>query len=166
MHTSAWPVAIVILLVLVATPATAMTSDSLDISIQQDGRADIHFAYHLDWLEYIAVYLRLVDPAAELKKALESNFGKPVTVLSVNSNSVHLTVDSFARVSSSNGNITARTPGLSFAEGEKILKSYWFAPLVRVDLSPSVTTIRFPDGYVETFSDRIGIPPLVHTWKA
>ncbi|HQE85978.1 MAG TPA: hypothetical protein PLX27_05920 [Methanolinea sp.] len=166
MHTSAWPVAIVILLVLVAIPANAMTSESLDISIRQDGKADIRFAYHLDWLEYIAVYLRLVDPAAELKKALESNFGKPVTVISVNSNSVHLSVDSFAQVSSSNGTMTARTPGLSFAAGEKILKSYWFAPLVTADLSPSVTTIRFPDGYVETFPDRIEIPPLVHTWKA
>jgi hypothetical protein len=164
MHTYAWFGVIMVLLVLVATPASAMTSDTLDISIQHDGKADIRFTYHLDWLEYIAVYLRVVDPATELKNALESNFGKPVEVISVESNSVHLSVDSFARISSSNGNTTARTPGISFAAGEKILKSYWFAPLVSADLSPAVTIIRFPDGHVEKFYDQLEIPPLVHTW--
>jgi len=117
MHTYAWFGVIMVLLVLVATPAVAMTSDTLDISIQHDGEADIRFTYHLDWLEYIAVYLRVVDPATELKNALESNFGKPVEVISVESNSVHLSVDSFARISSSNGNTTARTPGISFCGG-------------------------------------------------
>ncbi len=164
MRTIAWVGGMFLLLLLVAAPAAAMTSDTLDIVIREDGRADIRFTYHLDWFEYFAVYLRLVDPATELKKALESEFKKPVTVISVGSTSVDLSVGSFASVSSSAGKTTARTPGLSFAEGERILKSYWFAPLIRIDLSPSVTTVRFPDGHVETFSDRIEIPPLVHSW--
>jgi len=50
MHTYAWFGVLMVLLVLVAIPASAMTSDTLDISIQPDGRADIRFAYHLDWL--------------------------------------------------------------------------------------------------------------------
>ncbi|MDI9633963.1 MAG: hypothetical protein QFX32_07930 [Methanolinea sp.] len=155
----------VLLLVLAAFPAGAMTSERLDISIGQDGNADIQFTYSLDWLEYIAVYLRLVDPAAELQKALESNFKKPVEVKSVTGESVSLSVRSFARVESRNGTFTARTPGLSFSEGEKILKSYWFAPLVKADLSPAETTIRFPDGHTETFTEQVAIPPLVHSWE-
>ncbi|MCQ8893784.1 MAG: hypothetical protein NQU46_04040 [Methanolinea sp.] len=151
-------------LVLAAAPAMAMTSDTLDITVSPDGRADIEFTYHLNWIEYISVYLRLVDPAAELKKALESNFGKPVQVVSVDSNRVRFSVDTFATVGTKEGKKTIRTPGLSFAEGEKILKSYWFAPFVTADLSPSVTRIRFPDGTTREFYDALEIPPQVISW--
>lgn len=157
-------IATLVCLVLVAVPATAMTSDTLDISIANDGRADIQFTYSLNWLEYISVYLRMVDPAQELKKALESNFQKPVQVISVDSGSVRLSVDSFATVTEKDGKITVRTPALSFTEGEHILKNYWFAPLVSIDLSPSVTTMRFPDGSVATFADVLEIPPQVRSW--
>ena len=151
-------------LTIIALPSSAMTSESLEITISQNGQADIQFRYGLDWYEYIAVYLRMVDPSRELKKALESNFHKPVEVISVDSHNVRLSVDSFASVKEKDGITTARTPALSFAEGERILKTYWFAPLVTIDLSPAVTTIRFPDGSVETFADALEIPPLVKSW--
>ena len=157
-------VAILACLALFIAPAAAMTSESLDITISQDGSADIQFTYRLNWIEYISVYLRMVDPAQELKKALESNFRKPVTVTGIDSGSVHLSVDSFASVTEKDGKTTVRTPGLSFTEGERILRNYWFAPLVSVDLSPAVTTIRFPDGSVATFSDALEIHPQVRSW--
>jgi hypothetical protein len=141
-----------------------MTSDTLDINIGQDGRADIQFTYSLNWLEYISVYLRMVEPAQELKKALESNFHKPVRVIAVDSGRVHLSVDSFASVTVNDGKTTVRTPGLSFAEGERILRNYWFAPFIKIDLSPAVTTLRFPDGSVATFTDALEIPPQVRSW--
>jgi len=81
-------VAILACLALFIAPAAAMTSESLDITISQDGSADIQFTYRLNWIEYISVYLRLVDPAQELKKALESNFRKPVTVTGIARGSV------------------------------------------------------------------------------
>lgn len=157
-------IATMLCLTIVALPSCAMTSESLDITISQNGQADIQFRYGLDWYEYIAVYLRMVDPSRELKKALESNFHKPVEVISVDSHNVRLSVDSFASMNEKDGITTVRTPGLSFAEGERILKTYWFAPLVTIDLSPAVTTIRFPDGSVETFKDALEIPPLVKSW--
>ncbi|HOT03361.1 MAG TPA: hypothetical protein PK069_04205 [Methanolinea sp.] len=164
MRTISCLVAILACMTLFSAPVAAMTSESLDITITHDGNADIHFTYRLNWIEYISVYLRMVDPAQELKKALESNFHKPVTVIGVNSGSVHLSVDSFASVTERDGKTTVRTPGLSFAEGERILRTYWFAPLISVDLSPSVTTIRFPDGSVATFIDALEIPPQVRSW--
>ncbi len=106
----------------------------------------------------------MVDPAQELKKVLESNFHKPVQVIGVDSGSVHLSVDSFASVTSKDGKTTVRTPALSFADGERILKTYWFAPLISVDLSPAVTTLRFPDGSKATFTDALEIPSQVHSW--
>ena len=157
-------VAVLALMALVTMPAAAMTSDTLDISIRQDGRADIQFRYSLDWIEYIAVYLRMVDPAQELRKALESNFHKPVEVISVDSGTVILSVDSFANLTERGGVTTARVPGLDFTEGERILKNYWFAPLVRVDLSPAVTRFHFPDGSETTFADAAAIPPQVRSW--
>lgn len=156
--------AFIFCLVLVAGQASAMTSDTLDITIGNDGRADIVFTYRLNWIEYISVYLRLVDPARELGRALESNFHKPVRVVGVDSGNVHLVVDSFAQVSERDGMTTIRTPALSFVEGERILRGYWFAPLVSVDLSPALTSIRFPDGSVATFHDALEIPSQVRTW--
>lgn len=164
MKTIPYIIAAMVCLAMMALPSAAMNSESLDISISQNGQAEIQFKYGLDWYEYIAVYLRMVDPALELKKALESNFHKPVEVISVNNHNVRLSVDSFASVTEKDGITTFRTPGLSFAEGERILKTYWFAPLVNIDLSPAITTIRFPDGSVETFADALEIPPLVKSW--
>ena len=164
MKTIPYIIAAMVCLAMMALPSAAMNSESLDISISQNGQAEIQFKYGLDWYEYIAVYLRMVDPALELKKALESNFHKPVEVISVNNHNVRLSVDSFASVTEKDGITTVRTPGLSFAEGERILKTYWFAPLVNIDLSPAITTIRFPDGSVETFADALEIPPLVKSW--
>ncbi len=164
MNTISCLIATLVCMLLVTVPAAAMTSDTLDISIAGDGRADIRFTYSLNWLEYISVYLRMVDPAQELKKALEANFQKPVQVISVDSGSVRLSVDSFATVTQKEGKTTVRTPALSFTEGERILKNYWFAPLVSADLSPAVTTMRFPDGHVAAFDDALEIPPQVRSW--
>ena len=164
MKTISCLVAVLACLAVFTLPAAAMTSETLDISIGEDGNADIRFTYSLNWIEYISVYLRMVDPAQELKKALESNFHKPVQVIGVDSGSVDLSVDSFASVTSKDGKTTVRTPSLSFADGERILKTYWFAPLISVDLSPAVTTLRFPDGSKATFTDALEIPSQVHSW--
>jgi hypothetical protein len=58
------------------------------------------------------------------------------------------------------------TPALSFGEAEKILNQYWFARFITPDFSPELTTVRFPDGYRETFSNQISIPAIVHTMGA
>ena len=65
----------------------------------------------------------------------------------------------------SNGTVTLKTPSLSFEAAQKVLESYWFAPLISPDFSPTVTKVQFPDGYEETFSDAISIPAITHTYS-
>ena len=55
------------------------------------------------------------------------------------------------------------TPSQSFERAEKVLKNCWFAPLISPDLSPTVTTITFPNGYREQYYDQISIPSVSHT---
>ncbi|MDE4909024.1 hypothetical protein L0665_10430 [Methanogenium marinum] len=155
--------AVFCLICLVAVPASAFTAESLSVDVLENGDATVAFSYHLGWLEKMGVFLNIADPAKELKNALESNFGKEVTVQEVTSNSASFLVADYAHMDSGENGVTYTTPMLSFANAEKILSGYWFAPLLSVDLSPAVTTITFPDGYVENFNDNIEIPRISHT---
>lgn len=155
-------VAVLLVLLTLSIPAGAMTADTLTVRLAEDGRAEITFTYRLSWYEHFAVYLRMVNPADELKSALERNFQKPVNVTSIDSGRVDLSIEQFAAVRTLQGQSVLYTPEISFMEAEKILKNYWFAPLVSADFSPSLTTLRFPDGQTLTFDDALVIPPQSH----
>jgi len=154
----------IILLCILSVPVQAMTAESLDIRIDNQGNAMITFDYSLSFFENLAVFLRIADPAKELRTALESNFAKPVQVISVSDGRAIVAVDNFASVRHEGGQAIIRTPAMSFSEAEKILKSYWFAPLISTDFSPSVTTVTFADGYSEVFYDQIEIPSITHRY--
>jgi hypothetical protein len=77
-----------------------------------------------------------------------------------------LVVKGFAARQETESTVTMTTPTLSFGEAEKILNQYWFARVITPDFSPEVTTVRFPDGYTEAFSNQISIPAIVHTLGA
>ena len=154
---------ILCLLALAAVPASAFTAESLSIDVQESGDATVTFEYRLGLVEKFAVFLRIADPAAELKNGLESNSGKEVTVSEVTSNSAAFLVREYAHKTTGDSEVTYTTPMLTFASAEKILLDYWFAPLISVDLSPAETTVLFPDGYTENFYDNIEIPGITHT---
>lgn len=50
------------------------------------------------------------------------------------------------------------TEELSFSDAENVINQLWFAPLISIDFSPSVTRISFPNGYSEKFYNQINIP--------
>ncbi|MFH0966974.1 MAG: hypothetical protein V1862_04740 [Methanobacteriota archaeon] len=162
-HASGLTISIIFLLILIGIlPVQAFTADSLSVEVMQSGDARIIFNYTLTLPEQFAVYLKVADPNAELKKALESNFHHPVTIESVTNGSVRFMVSSFATLSEKDGKIRMETPAISFTMAEKVLKKYWFAPLVHPDYSPQTTTILYPDGYTETFTNQIEIPKTSH----
>jgi hypothetical protein len=146
-----------------ASPAQAFTAKNLDIAVQDNTDAVITFDYELSWIENIAVFMRIADPGAELKKALESNYKKPVAVMVADGGRSQFMVQGFASVQERDGTVLMRTPALSFVDAEKILNQYWFAPFIAPDFSPGVTRVMFPDGYEETFSNEISIPAISHT---
>jgi hypothetical protein len=145
---------------LAVMPAQAFVAKSLTITLASDGDAQIDMQYELSFLEQSAVFLRIADPAAELKKAFDSHTEEPVTVTKATSSSATVIVPAFATVHEGKGKYTLVTPIVSFARAEAVMKNYWFAPLVSPDFSPDVSTVIFPDGYRATFHDVISLPPI------
>jgi hypothetical protein len=143
-------------------PAHAFVAKSLDITVQENSDAVITFDYDLTWFENIAVFMRVADPGTELKKALESNYDKPVVVIRTDGGESEFMVVGIASRLVQNDTVTLFTPALSFVEAEKVLNKYWFAPLISPDFSPAVTRVNFPDGYTEEFYNQISIPSIRH----
>jgi hypothetical protein len=166
MEKSAVILIVILLLSTIAYPALAFQADNLTISLDPEGNANVAFTYHLSWLEYFAVFMRIVDPALEVQKFLEENLDRTVIVQSAGTDSTRLTVESFAAVERSGGATTLTTPGMSFAGAQRVLESYWFSPLINPDFTPAITKVRFPDGYEETFSNVASIPSLTHTYSS
>lgn len=150
------------LVFLLICPVQAFTAKTLDIQMTDSGDATITFVYELAWVENAAVFTRIADPGNELKKALESNFHKPVQVIASDSGRSQFYVKGFAARQVKNTTTTMKTPALSFREAEAVLQQYWFAPLISPDFSPAVTRVVFPDQYTETFYDRDQIPAITH----
>jgi hypothetical protein len=157
---------LVLALLSAAPPVQAFTAKNLDIAVQDTSDAIITFTYDLTWYEHAAVFMRIADPGRELKTALENSYGKPVVVTQADGGTTRIVVKGFASQQESESTVTMTTPALSFGEAEKILNQYWFARFITPDFSPEVTTVRFPDGYTEAFSNQISIPALDHTLGA
>ena len=143
-------------------PAQAFTAKSLTVTLSADGDAQADMQYDMSFLEQTAVFFRIADPAAELKKAFDANTRYPVSVPKATSSSATVIIWSFATVSGTGNDATMVTPEVSFAQAEQVLNQYWFAPLLSPDFSPEVTTIIFPDGYQVTFNNVLAIPPVQH----
>ena len=149
-------------MLLAVSPAAAFRATSLDITVQDNTDAVITFEYSLSWFENAAVFAKIGDPGTELKKALESNYGKPVQVTEADAGRSQFYVQGFAAKKVKGSNVTLTTPALSFREAERVLNTYWFAPLISPDFSPDISTVSFPDGHVERFYDKDQIPRISH----
>jgi hypothetical protein len=163
MKYSTFVIAGLFILAALVMPASAFTIKTLDVTIGQNGDATVDAHYDLNFIEQSAVFLKIADPATELQSAFNSGSATPVTVTSATSSSARINVPSFASVTKTEGTSVMTTPSQSFERAEKVLKNYWFAPLISPDLSPTVTTITFPDGYREQYYDQISIPSVSHT---
>lgn len=153
----------ILLLMFLALPAAAFSADRFTLTIEENGDADIEFDYTLTWIERVAVYLRIAEPENELRQALERNYNRPVEIKAVTPGSVQFTVDGLSKVKETFDGTVYTVPVLDFSSAVTALERYWFAPLVKVDLSPDISTVTFPDGRTEEFRNVTIIPMLVHT---
>ena len=150
------------LLAFAVMPVQAFTVKSLNMTLAPDGDAQVDIHYDLTLFEEGAIFFRIADPAAELKKAFDANSKNPVTVTQATGSSARVIIPSFASVSTNGDETTMVTPSVSFERAQKVLDQYWFAPLISPDLSPDVTTIIFPDGYRAGFYNLLVIPSVPH----
>src|SRR5512136_411303 len=86
------------LLAIAAMPVQAFTVKSLTMNIAPNGDAQFDIRYDLTLFEEGAIFFRIADPAAELKKAFDTNSQKPVTVTRATGSSAQIIVPSFASV--------------------------------------------------------------------
>jgi hypothetical protein len=154
------PITLICLMTLVVMPAQAFTMHSLSIDVDPAGTAQVDLNYELTFFEQGAVFFKIADPASELQKAFDSGSSAKTTVISAGPSSARVLVPNFASVSTKDGVTIMTTPAVSFERAEKVLKNYWFAPLVAADFSPSVTMVTFPDGYQESFYNPGSIPSV------
>jgi len=147
-------------------PAHAFTTRDLTMTYAENGDATLAIHYDLSLPETFAVFLKIADPAQELKKAFEQNLGKDVTVVRADSSSIEVIIPTLASVKSSDGTTTMTSPAVSFAKAQEAINRYWFAPLISPDLSPGVSTITFPDGYSAKYYDQLSIPSVTHEFVA
>jgi hypothetical protein len=132
------------------------------MTLAPDGDAQVDMQYDLTLFEEGAIFFRLSDPAAELKKAFDANSKHPVTVTQATGSSARVLIPSFASVSTEADTITMVSPSISFEKAQSVLDKYWFAPLLSPDFSPDLTTIIFPDGYQTNFYNLLVIPAVPH----
>ena len=153
----------VIIAAILVQGASAIEIDILEMKISEGGDTEVNFEYSLSFLEKIAVFTKIADPAEELRKVIGEKTDREVEVIEVKSDKASFFIPGFITPKSSPEGTIYTTPAMDFSKGEEILRGYWFAPMITIDLSPAVTTIQFPDNYIETFTDSISIPPVTHT---
>ncbi len=153
-----------ILLSLVAFPVSAFTAEQLDIQIYESGAAAVNFTYSLSWIEQIAVFPQLADPAQIFVSAMEQFTGRHVENVSMTSSTLQFLARGFAQVTEGDAGVrNYTTPGLQFRTANEAIRQYWFAPILQVDLSPARTTLRFPDGEEREWIELEEIPSVTHT---
>lgn len=150
------------LLAFAVMPVQAFTVTSLTMTLAPNGDAQVDIHYDLTLFEEGAIFFRISDPAAELRKAFSTNSDHPVTVTQATGSSARVLIPSFASSNTDGDTTTMVTPSLSFEKAQGVLDQYWFAPLLSPDFSPDVTTIIFPDGYRASFYNLLVIPSVPH----
>ncbi|MBN1433061.1 MAG: hypothetical protein JW931_09860 [Methanomicrobiaceae archaeon] len=143
--------------------ASAITIESLDMQISENGDGSVTFVYSLSTLERFAVFMKITDPSAELKKVIDERTDREVEVQEVSAGRSSFFIPEFISPEIGPAGVTYSTPAIDFSKAEEILREYWFASLITIDLSPGTTTITFPDGYSEIYSDSIQIPSVTRT---
>lgn len=148
----------VILSVIVATPALAYATKDLNININDDGSAVISGSYVLSWTDIIA-FTMMPNKEQTAENALNSMLGKGATVNYITNSGASATVPGFASVKTTDEGITYTTPRLPFNKLGEYIDKYadrymMLKPLIPPtdSIIPAMTVITFPDGYSVVYS--------------
>ncbi len=160
MHYRNWILTGVLLFgLLCAAPVAALTVKHLDITVAENGDADITADYAMNWMEQAIVY-----PAG--LSVLAANAPDHAVIHSISPDRVQLTVKNLVTVRHTKDATVYATPAFSAQDAQKELDRFWFANMVTLDLAHGTLTIRFPDGATTEDTDLSSVPSFVHTVSA
>ena len=111
-----------------AMPVEAFTVKSLTITLAPDGDAQVDMHYDLTLFEEGAIFFRITDPSAELKKAFDANSKYPVTVIRATGSSALIRIPSFASVNTEGHSTTMVSPSVSFEKAQSVLDQVLVCP--------------------------------------
>lgn len=146
-----------------AAPTQAFTFNTLSVEVHENGDCLVDFDYSMTFWEYLGYYTKIASPAAEIRKELDKRTSQPVEVIGVTDKKGTFLIYSFCDVKDTEGTKTYTVPPMNFSKAEALLKDHWISKITSFYLSPSETKIVFPDGYTETYYNKIDIPATVHT---
>jgi hypothetical protein len=155
-------IAAVLAAALAAAPAGAFEAKTLEVTIDQNGSAQVLMSYDLNWVERICVFAAIAAPGRALENALGILAGRKVRVSEAGPEGAAFVVPKFATVTHGKDGALYATPAVDFTSFGRALDRYWFAPLVTPDFSPDSITLTFPDGYEERFDGSTGLPAVRH----
>jgi hypothetical protein len=143
-----------IALALVVVPAQAFSASHIDYSISPNGDASVTADYELTFLEKIALSTDFAK--GEFETALKNEYGDDVKILSITESNTQFLIPGFADIR--DGNLI--TPCLNFGNIKDRVEKYWFMKYLSVDYTPTLTTVRFPNGETHSYNDELFVPSL------
>jgi len=146
-------------IVLLVFPASAFTAQSLTITVEKNGNATAVFQYALEGFVENAI------PESVLKEELVKGLAtsdEPPEVTAFDKSGATLSMKKFARLSDTATGTEYVTASMNFSVAEEALKESSVSSLITADFTPRTTTVIFPDGYREVFTDSSLLPSLRH----
>jgi hypothetical protein len=155
---------LVLLGILVSSPAAALGVSYLEIVVARSGDATVTFEYTLTWPEQVLAFLGAVRPDRDFGKVLAAVSNGEVREIASGPGSTSFSAGRFAVVSGASPNASYCTPVLNLSWAEAGWEVSILSPLLEPDFSPAVTVIRYPDAYSVMFRDELVIPNTTHTF--
>ncbi len=154
---------VALILFFLAAGVSAFSISEITYTVGDDGNGIVNMQYQLNGTE--TLQYDLITKALDLKSIgkaeLEKALSREVVVNSITPESVQLTVYDMATVDQSQ--IT--TPSFTYVPVESLVDPnlLWIVQKFDINFIPHVSTVVFPDGYKESFSDAQTIPGITHT---
>jgi len=159
-HLIRWTLSALCTVLLLFSPVSAFTANSLDITVDKSGDATAVFTFTLDGVIENAI------PQSMLEEQLVNGLGgstDPPTLISMDRSSATLLMKNFAGVKAVETGTEYQTGSMDFKKADIALKNSAVSSVITADFSPSRITVTFPDKYARTFSDVDALPALTHT---
>lgn len=155
---------ILIFLALLSFPAgvSAFSISSITYTIEEDGNGTADLQYHLNGTEKLQY--DLITKALDLKvigrEELRKSLHREITVTSLTPESLSLSVVDMAEMEGT----SMVTPSFTYVPVESLVDPRFSWVIQRFDINfiPHTSTVIFPDGYRETFTDAKTIPKITH----
>jgi len=159
-HLKRWTLVALCTVLLLFSPVSAFTANSLDITVDKGGDATAVFTFTLDGVIENAIPQSLLEE--QLVNGLSSST-EPPTLISMDRSSATLLMKNFAGVQDVETGTEYQTGSMDFKKADVALKNSAVSSVITADFSPSRITVTFPDKYARTFSDVDALPALTHT---